>query len=219
MREGIKLYYLPGTCALAVSIVFEWAKIDHESIRMERADLKSDWYLKINPQGVVPTIEKSDGHLSEVAAILLDISDECPELTGEAKKKERGELYFWLNFLSGTLHPHYWLFFNPHRFTMNEDKKAHQDIKLKGIELVKKDLCFIEEHLGKTSFLLGETHSIVDALLFPMARWGYMFEGGTADFPNLDKYIKKLLQDKGVTDAMKVHDIGMPKYFDEKING
>ena len=44
----MKLYYAPGTCALACWIALEWAGADYEAVR---ADYKSEEYQRINPLG------------------------------------------------------------------------------------------------------------------------------------------------------------------------
>lgn len=42
----MKLYYAPGTCALACWIALKWAGADYEAVR---ADYASEEYKRINP--------------------------------------------------------------------------------------------------------------------------------------------------------------------------
>ncbi len=53
----MKLYYFPGSCALAPHIVLEWLGADFEAIRIEKGDPE---YLKINPLGVVPALDNGN---------------------------------------------------------------------------------------------------------------------------------------------------------------
>lgn len=46
----MKLYYAPGTCALACWIAMEWAQLDYE---IEKVKLDSEDCLTINPLGMV----------------------------------------------------------------------------------------------------------------------------------------------------------------------
>ncbi|MDQ0509092.1 glutathione S-transferase [Peptoniphilus ivorii] len=73
----MKLYYAPGTCALSVWISLEWAGADYE---VERVELGSDEYKKINPLGAVPALDSGDGNIKTQAnAILQYIADMYPE--------------------------------------------------------------------------------------------------------------------------------------------
>ena len=53
----MKLYYFPGSCALAPHIVFNWIGESFETVRIEKGDPE---YLKVNPLGVVPALEYGD---------------------------------------------------------------------------------------------------------------------------------------------------------------
>jgi len=50
----MKLYYAPGTCALACWIALEWANADYE---VQKVDYADPAYKKINPLGMVPTLD------------------------------------------------------------------------------------------------------------------------------------------------------------------
>ncbi|TFV01801.1 glutathione S-transferase, partial [Bacillus stratosphericus] len=50
----MKLYYAPGTCALACWIALEWAGADYEAVR---ADYASEEYKRINPLATVPALD------------------------------------------------------------------------------------------------------------------------------------------------------------------
>ena len=51
----MKLYYAPGTCAVACWIALEWAGADYE---VEKVQLGTDEYRKINPLGAVPALDR-----------------------------------------------------------------------------------------------------------------------------------------------------------------
>ena len=75
-----KLYYAPGTCALASHIALEEAGADYTA---ERLDFKanqqqSPYYLKINPKGRVPALVTDQGVLTETPAILAYIAQRFP---------------------------------------------------------------------------------------------------------------------------------------------
>ena len=68
----MKLYYAPGTCALACWIALEWAQLDYE---VEKVKLGSEEYLKINPLGMVPALQLDDGQIV-TQAYYLDLYSE-----------------------------------------------------------------------------------------------------------------------------------------------
>ena len=68
----LKLFYSPGSCALASHIVLEEAGAPYETIRIDfdTAEQHSADFLAINPKGRVPALVTERGILSETPAIL-----------------------------------------------------------------------------------------------------------------------------------------------------
>src|SRR3954463_10732669 len=76
----LKLYYAPGTCALASHIALEEAGAKYETVRMsfKSEDQKKPDYLKINPKGRVPSLVTDSGVLTETPALLIYIAQVFP---------------------------------------------------------------------------------------------------------------------------------------------
>ena len=55
----MKLYYLPGSCALGPHIALEYSGLPYEAVRVERGRQTDPAYLAINPLGRVPTPVRS----------------------------------------------------------------------------------------------------------------------------------------------------------------
>jgi glutathione S-transferase len=77
----LKLYYTPGTCAVASHIALEEAGADYTT---ERIDIKSNQqnspdYLAINPKGRVPSLVTDRGVLTETPAMLAYIAQVFPK--------------------------------------------------------------------------------------------------------------------------------------------
>lgn len=76
----MKLFTIPGTCALSVHIVLEWVGARYDLEVMGRGDNRSSGYLEINPSGQVPAMQLDDGRvLTEAAAILIYLADVFPK--------------------------------------------------------------------------------------------------------------------------------------------
>ena len=76
-----KLYYAPGTCALASHIALEEAGAAYTT---ERLDFKANQqnspeYLAINPKGRVPSLVTDRGILTETPAMLAFIAQSFPQ--------------------------------------------------------------------------------------------------------------------------------------------
>ena len=183
-------------------IALEWIGKPYEVEHLVFAGMKSPEYLKLNPSGVVPTLVDGDMALPEGMAILLHLVDQNPDANiGPAfGSEDRTELHRWLVYLSGTLHPYFWPFFMPMRFTT--DESGYDAVKEASQILVDKALTQIDEHLEGREWMVGESRSVADAFLYPMAGWAYGFAKSTAEYPNIDRIIRKLAADPAV---LKVH--------------
>ena len=77
----LKLYFAPGTCALASHIALAEAGADYTT---ERIDFKTNQqnspeYLAINPKGRVPALVTDRGVLTETPAMLAYIAQSFPK--------------------------------------------------------------------------------------------------------------------------------------------
>ncbi|MFT4999134.1 MAG: glutathione S-transferase [Planctomycetota bacterium] len=194
----MKLYSAPGTCATAMHIALEWIGTPFEVEHLDFVGMKSSEYLKINPSGVVPTLVDGDLALPEGMAILLYLVDQNPgaNIGPAAGAEDRIELHKWLVYISGTLHPYFWPYFMPMRFTTDEN--GYDAVKAASVILVDKALTTIDQHLEGRDWMVGDSRSVADAFLYPMANWAYGFEKSTAQYKNIDRLIRKLAADPAV---------------------
>ncbi len=56
----MQLYVIPGTCAVVPHTALEWTSADYELKLLDHDSVKSEEYLRINPQGAVPAIVDGD---------------------------------------------------------------------------------------------------------------------------------------------------------------
>lgn len=72
----LKLYRFPGaTCAAKVLMALSEKAVLFDDACLDRADLASDWYRKLNPTGLVPTIVHDGTVIVESSVILNYIED------------------------------------------------------------------------------------------------------------------------------------------------
>ena len=74
----LKLYYAPGTCALASHIALEEAGAPYsaERLNFKNNQQQSDDYLKINPKGVVPTLVH-DGRIIPESTVICEYLEDA----------------------------------------------------------------------------------------------------------------------------------------------
>src|SRR5688500_6893252 len=102
----MRLYFSPGSCALAAHICLREAGLPFELVKTnlqtkQTADGRD--FLKINPKGYVPTLELDDGTvLTENVAVLKYIGDRNPaaHLVPASDTLERYRLDEWLAFIN-----------------------------------------------------------------------------------------------------------------------
>ena len=77
----LKLFYAPGSCALASHVALEEAGAKYEAVRvdMRAKDQRKPEYLAINPKGRVPALVTDKGVLTESPAILAFVAQSFPE--------------------------------------------------------------------------------------------------------------------------------------------
>ena len=76
-----RLYYAPGTCALATHIALEEAGAPYEAVPVDFGSQaqRSPEYLAINPKGRVPALVTESGTLTETPGLLLFVAQRFPK--------------------------------------------------------------------------------------------------------------------------------------------
>jgi glutathione S-transferase len=170
-----QLHYFPSNANAAPHMVLEELGLKHELVLVDRAKdgQKSKDYLKINPNGRIPTLVDGGFVLNEAAAIVLHLVDQHPEggLAPKVGTPERAKFYQWLTFLTNSLQEELMIWQYPDRLT-GTDVAATEVVKHGAERRANGYLDVIEQHLKSNGPLfLGETLSAADFYLVMLARW------------------------------------------------
>ncbi len=181
----LKLYYTPGTCALASHIALEEAGAAYAA---ERVDFKSSQqtspeYLAINPKGRVPTLVTDRGVLTETPAILAFIAQTTPH----AKLMPEDAFAFaqaqsFNSYLCSTVHVAHAHKGRGYRWAADESSFA--DMKRKVPESMAAAFSLIERDMLKGPWVMGEQYTACDAYLFTLGGW---LEGDSVDIAAMPK--------------------------------
>ena len=181
------LYYSPGTASMVVHLALLEIGAPY---RLELVDFKSGTqrtseYLRLNPQGVVPTLVYEGRAQVESAAILLMLADRHPEagLAPPRGTAAHDEWYQCVVNLSNSLAATYRYWFYPADLGAAEHPPAVRAALQERIEVV---WTRINARLGVGGpYLLGAEFSGADLLATMLMRWSRNMPRSALDWPAL----------------------------------
>ena len=185
----LKLYYAPGTCALASHIALQDAGAAYTT---ERLDFKNNQqnspeYLAINPKGRVPALVTDRGILTETPAMLAFIAQSFPQ----AKLAPLDDPYAFAqvqafnSYLCSTVHVAHAHKMRGARWATDEASFA--DMKRMIPKTVGACFALIARGMLKGPWVMGDSYTICDPYLFTLAGW---LEGDSVDLSTLPKVIE-----------------------------
>jgi glutathione S-transferase len=176
----MKLYYAPGTCALASHIALEEAGAEYSTVKINFAtsEQRSAEYLAINPKGRVPSLVTDRGILTETPAMLAFIAQSFPKakLAPIDDPFAFAEVQAFNSYLCSTVHVAHAHKTRGHRWV--DDPAAMEAMKRKVPETVGACFELIESKMMRGPWVMGDTYTICDPYLFTIAKW---LEGDSVD--------------------------------------
>lgn len=209
-----RLFYYPGNANLAPHMALAELAVPYELVLVDRTvnAHKSPQYLRLNPRGLIPTLIDGDRPVFETAAILLHLADRHPEagLAPPLGTPERATFYQWLIHLTNTVQAEYIAYYYPERCITDPALaplvKAASEAKLNAM------FDLLESTLGDGPYLLGGRLSMVDFMLFMMARWGRNMQRPPRTLPNLGRFLVRMLERPSVQRAFAEEGLSEPWY-------
>ncbi len=182
----LKLYYAPGTCALASHIALTEAGADYAAVKldMKANQQNSPDYLKLNPKGRVPTLVTDRGVLTETPAILAFIAQSFPKavLAPLDDAFAFAQVQAFNSYLCSTVHVAHAHKLRGARWATEETTFA--DMKRMVPKTVGACFALIERDMLKGPWVMGEQYTICDPYLYTIATW---LEGDGVDIAVLPK--------------------------------
>jgi glutathione S-transferase len=191
-----QLHYFPANANAAPHMLLEELGAKYELLLVDRTKdvQKSGEYLKINPNGRIPTLVDKSLVLSEAAAIVLHLVDQHPgaRLAPKVGTPERAKFYQWLTFLTNSLQEELMIWQYPERLT-GDDATARQVVKRGAEARASTFLDVVEDHLKANGPLfLGDELSAVDFYLVMLSRWARTMTKPPRSRPNIAKLLDKV---------------------------
>jgi glutathione S-transferase len=172
----LTLYFSPGSSAMATHIALHEIGVPFETklVSLARGEQHSPEYLKINPEGKVPTLFVDDRKLTEVAATLYYLAKRYPEagLWPAGGLDEEAEAISWMSFIASTVHP----------------------ARRVGLERWKEVFRLAEGRLDNRDWAVGGRYSIADIHLFRLYwRFKTTTNPAAGEYPGLDRHFARMM--------------------------
>lgn len=201
-RYGMKLYYAPMSCSLAVRMaLYEAGFADETSFHRvdlvgKRVDGDGD-YWAVNAKGQVPALVTRDGELlTENAAVLQYVADLAPASGLAPTGAARYRLQQWLSYVGGEVHKAvFWVAFSP-----LAPAEAKQDALTR---VLPQRMAYLERELATRPFLVGDQFTVADAYLTTALTWLRGVQLDVATWPAVAAYHARMLARPAVARAVR----------------
>jgi glutathione S-transferase len=224
--DTLRLYNWPtSTCSQKVRLVLAEKGLEFEDVRLnpQQSEHLSDWYLKLNPNGVVPTL--THGPLviidsSVIAEYIDEVFREAPLSPSDAYG--RAKMRAWRQFIdevptaairvpsyNGYI-VHLWKHVPPGEFEKLVEKRTirrqfYRELGQRGstaekehesIEMLRETIIRMDKSLRQTSWIVGEQFTLADIALVPtLIRMSDIGLGDLwKDFPTIESWLRRVQQ-------------------------
>jgi glutathione S-transferase len=212
----IALHYYPSTASMAPNILLEEIGEPFELVLVDRSNSvhKTQQYLQLNPNGLIPVLVDGDLVLYESAAICLHLCDTHPgaALAPPLGSAERAHFYKWLMWLTNTLQAALMIYFHPERWMNASNPAGAAELKTHAETKVRVLLDLLDRELARHGgpWLLGHAYSAVDAYTLMLCRWTRSFGKPARVRPQLGPYLQRALDRPAVQRALEAEGLAQP---------
>jgi glutathione S-transferase len=188
------LYWNNGSASITAHMALEESGAPYtlKFVDMDKGEHQTPEYLKINPNGKVPTLA-IDGKRSmfETCAIALYLADRHPAsgLAPAMDDPARAPYLQWMVHLTNSIQPLYMLYYYPERHTANP---AHvEEIKAKASESIAAAWERVDKALGVSGpYMAGDRFSAADLPVVMLTGW----QQARPDVLDKNKNIRRLVE-------------------------
>lgn len=202
---SLKIYFGPGSCALAALAALEEAKAEFEPGRLLLADREQcrPEFLAVNPRGQVPVLVADGQVITENIAVLTFIANRFRDarllpLEDPAKLARGYELLSWF---ATNVHIAVAQIFRPERFS--DDPAVQTELKKFGLTRFKATLTEFDG-IASQNWLLGDDFSVADPLAFVTWRWAQRIELDLSPYPAWTDLAARVKARPSVTRAIAI---------------
>jgi glutathione S-transferase len=180
------LYYAPGAASLAVHLALIECGAPHQLALVDTAarQQKSPEYLKLNPNGLVPTLIVDGQPVYECAALLLLLAERHPEcgFAPAPGTPARATYLQWMLHLANTLQPAFrawWYPSEPAGEGLEDKVRAATRSRIEGV------WDRLDAHLAANGpWVAGGAYGVADMLAVMLMRWSRNMPRPALEWPH-----------------------------------
>ena len=208
------LFYYPRNASWAPHMLLAEMQLDYELVLVDRKTeaQKNPEYLKLNPTGRIPTLIVDNQPIYESAAICLFLAERYSDksLIPGANTIERAKFYQWLFYLNASLQPELMVYFYPQKHTAAAS--GYEEIKQAQEQRITQMFKLIDQELEGKVFLLGDSISACDFILFMLLHWGSGLKQPPLSFPHLAKFLRNMAKRDSVQSVCAIEGTALDLY-------
>ena len=216
MQKPYRLHYAPDNASLIVRLVLEELAQPFETLLVDRSvqGQKSPDYLRVNPHGLIPTLETPDGPIFETGAILLWLADRHEVMAPRPDSPERAAFLKWLFFVSNTLHTGMRMLFYPDQYIGPDTGRQRQLRDHMTSELARHLTNLDTMAASRPNWFGGDQPSVLDFYVACLLRWMVLYPAGgsgwftLATWPHLQSIAARLEACESVQRAIHAEGLG-----------
>jgi len=189
-----KLYYAPGAASLAVHWMLIDLGVPFEAVRLDlgAGQQKDAEYLRLNPNGLVPTLVVDGRPVYECAALLMLLAERHPEagLAPAPGSAQRAAYLQWMTHLTNTVQTAFRNWFYP-------QEPAGEDMAPRIQEFARVQITSawdrIDARLASSGgYIAGAAPSAADFLATMLMRWSRNMPKPATEWTALRDYVARM---------------------------
>ena len=189
----LTLYHSPQSRSIRPRWLLEELGVPYELkvVSLQAGDQKKPEYLKLNPNGTVPTLVDGDLVLFESAAICQYLADKYPDkkLAPAVGTPERGKYYQWIHYaMSGLEPPAVTIFF--HTIQLPEAERVPQLVE-KARPQLEAAVKVVDDALAGREWILGSQFTAADVMIGSTVVWAQMMGLVGDQYANVPAYLAR----------------------------
>ncbi|CAK4073598.1 unnamed protein product [Aphanomyces euteiches] len=187
MTSSYVLHYSPATASMIVHVLLLELDVPHDLhlVDISKNQHREPDYLRLNPNGLIPTLVVDGKPMIEAAAIAMFLAERHGggRLAPAVDDPRRQTYLQWFLHLANPMQPAYRLWFHPDDVT---DVDGEQ-VKQKSRARIEKSWDFVEQHLEASNgpFMLGHELSALDIFATVLMRWSRNMPKPATTWPRL----------------------------------
>jgi glutathione S-transferase len=204
----LKIYGQPRSRAFRVLWLAKEAGIPYEhipvSITAEKPECKESWYVELNPNARVPTIDDDGFVLWESAAINLYLAEKYKSALFPSTLQGRGRMLQWAFYIANDVEPPMIAMFQNRVLFPPEKRNAALADASEAALVVK--LRLLEEHLSRHKYFGGDKWDMADFMVASVVYTLAAIKYDLSKYPKFGAWLMASIERPAAKEARKLRE-------------